>query len=107
LSGQPHELVRLEDGEQALSYLVTTTDADANRAKCALILLDLRLPRVSGIEVLQSLRELDKPVGPVVVLTTSAGDGDITAAYANGAHAYVVKPVDFRWVTELWSFNRP
>jgi CheY-like chemotaxis protein len=101
LSGQPHELVRLEDGEQALSYLVTTADADVNRTKCALILLDLRLPRVSGIEVLQSLRELNKPVGPVVVLSTSAGDGDITAAYENGAHAYVVKPVDFRSFGEL------
>lgn len=101
LSGQPHELIRLEDGEQALSYLVTTTDADVNRMRCKLILLDLRLPRVSGIEVLQSLRQLDKPVAPVVVLTTSAGNGDVTAAYENGAHAYVVKPVDFRSFGEL------
>ncbi len=101
LSGEPHELVRLEDGEQALSYLVSTADADVNRTKCALILLDLRLPRVSGIEVLQALRVLNKPVGPVVVLTTSSGDGDISAAYANGAHAYVVKPVDFKSFGDL------
>jgi two-component system response regulator len=101
LSGQPHELIRLEDGEQALSYLVTTADAAVNRSKCALILLDLRLPRVSGIEVLQSLRELNAPVGPIVVLSTSAGAGDIAAAYANGAHAYLVKPVDFRSFGEL------
>ena len=101
LSAQPHELVRLEDGEQALSFLVTAADAASNRSKCALILLDLRLPRVSGIEVLQSLRKLGKSVCPVVVLTTSAGDSDIEAAYANGAHAYVVKPVDFKSFGEL------
>ena len=84
-----------------MSYLVTTADAQVNRTNCAWILLDLRLPRVSGIQVLQSLRILNKPVGPVVVLTTSSGDGDITAAYANGAHAYVVKPVDFKSFGEL------
>ncbi len=43
LSAQPHQLVRLEDGEQALRYLITAADAELNRAKCALILLDLRL----------------------------------------------------------------
>jgi CheY-like chemotaxis protein len=95
LSGQPHNLVRLEDGEQALSFLLGTEGAPPDRSECALILLDLRLPRVSGIEVLQALRERDMPVGPVVVLTTSEADDDITAAYENGAHAYVVKPIDF------------
>jgi two-component system, response regulator len=95
LSGQPHKLVRLEDGEQALSFLLGTEGPPADQSDCALILLDLRLPRVSGIEVLQTLRERDAPVGPVVVLTTSDADEDITAAYENGAHAYVVKPIDF------------
>ena len=95
LSGQPHNLVRLEDGEQALSFLLGAEGLPPNRSECALILLDLRLPRVSGIEVLQTLRERDMSVGPVVVLSTSEADDDITAAYENGAHAYVVKPIDF------------
>lgn len=101
LSAQPHDLVRVEDGEQALSFLITSAEAQANRSKCALVLLDLRLPRVSGIEVLQSLRKLETTVCPVVVLTTSAGESDIEAAYSNGAHGYVVKPVDFKSFGEL------
>lgn len=101
LSAARHELVRFEDGEQALSYLITAPDAASNLAKCAVILLDLSLPGVSGIEVLQALRELDNVVCPVVVLTTSAGGEDIAAAYANGARAYCVKPVDLKSFREL------
>jgi CheY-like chemotaxis protein len=101
LSSQRHELVRFEDGEQALSYLVSAPEAGSNLAKCAVILLDLSLPGVSGLEVLQALRGLDRTVCPVVVLTTSAGGEDIAAAYANGAKAYVVKPVDLKSFREL------
>jgi two-component system, response regulator len=97
LSGRPHELVRLEDGEQALDFL-----RGARRTECALILLDLRLPRIGGLEVLRSLRQADNVLtAPVVVLTTSEADGDISAAYENGAHAYVVKPGDFTSFGEL------
>ena len=101
LSTERHELVRFEDGEQALHYLITGPDAAANLAKCSVILLDLSLPGVSGLEVLQALRGLNKTICPVVVLTTSAGGVDIEAAYANGAHAYCVKPVDLKSFREL------
>lgn len=60
------------------------------------ILLDLKLPRVSGLEVLQQLR--DTPVSqsvPVVVLTSSDEDGDVQAAYRLRANSYIVKPVNF------------
>lgn len=101
LSAERHELVRFEDGEQALSYLISSPEAESNLAKCAVILLDLSLPGLSGLEVLQALRELDKTVCPVVVLTTSEGGEDIAAAYANGARAYCVKPVDLKSFREL------
>lgn len=101
LSAERYQLVRLEDGEQALNYLITGPEAESHRAQSAVILLDLRLPGVSGIEVLQALRALGKTVCPVVVLTTSASGEDVSAAYANGAHAYVVKPVDLKSFREL------
>jgi CheY-like chemotaxis protein len=97
LSGRPHVLVRFEDGEQALSYLLPKGVLGPRRSLCSLILLDLRLPRVDGLEVLRCLRQSRSTITtPVVVLTTSEADGDIAAAYENGAHAYVVKPTDFR-----------
>lgn len=101
LIAERHELIRFEDGEQALSYLITSPEAASHRSNCAVILLDLRLPGVSGIEVLQALQTLGTSVCPVVVLTTSAGGEDVAAAYANGAHAYVVKPVDLKSFREL------
>ena len=101
LSAQHHQLLRLEDGEQALRFLITAPEAALNRAKYSLILLDLRLPGVSGIEVLQALHRLDKAVCPVVVMTTSANSEDVATAYANGAHAYVVKPVNLKAFREL------
>ncbi|HKP58330.1 MAG TPA: response regulator [Polyangiales bacterium] len=101
-TGLPHELLRLEDGEQALGYLLGPATDLASRADCALILLDLRLPRVDGLEVLQELRRSGKDVRvPVVILTTSEADADIAAAYEHGAHAYVVKPADFTSFGEL------
>lgn len=60
------------------------------------ILLDLKLPRVSGLEVLERLKTHDScQVVPVVVLTSSAEDRDINTAYRLGANSYIVKPVDF------------
>lgn len=103
LSTDRHELVRFEDGETAIRYLITAPQAESNLSKCAVILLDLSLPGVSGLEVLQALRgpNKDQTICPVVVLTTSEGDQDIAAAYANGARAYCVKPVDLKSFREL------
>lgn len=80
------------NGEEAEAYLLGK-DAVADRP--ALVLLDLKLPRKSGLEVLESLRRAPgaAPV-PVVVLTSSQSDADIRRAYELGANSYLVKPVD-------------
>lgn len=102
MCGRPHEFVRFEDGEEALRYLLSTHTNEPPRARCALILLDLRLPRMDGLEVLRSLRQSKKPlIAPVVILTTSEAHADIAAAYEHGAHAYVVKPRDFKSFGDL------
>ncbi len=66
-----------------------------------MVLLDLKLPKVDGHEVLRRIRDDDRiRLLPVVVLTTSREQEDIVRAYANGANSYVRKPVDFRQFTD-------
>ena len=83
------------DGEEAVQYM-STHDASMNALLPALVLLDLRLPKVDGIDVLRHARntEVWKQV-PIVILTTSRQSDDIEAAYRLGANSYIVKPVDF------------
>jgi CheY-like chemotaxis protein len=83
------------DGEEALQYMAAH-DAANDALLPALVLLDLRLPKVDGLDVLLHARSNDvwRRV-PVVVLTTSRESGDIEAAYRLGANSYIVKPVDF------------
>lgn len=81
------------DGEEALAWLPRW---EAGEATPAVILLDLKLPRVGGLEVLARLKA--HPVGqrvPVVVLSSSAEARDLDEAYRLGANSYIVKPVDF------------
>jgi len=81
------------DGEQALDFI---TRWDAGGALPRVILLDLKLPKVGGLEVLKKLKE--HPIYrfiPVVVLTSSSEDRDIQTAYAHGANSYIVKEIDF------------
>lgn len=81
------------DGEEALAWLPKWEEGETPPL---VILLDLKLPRVPGLEVLSRLKA--NPVSqsiPVVVLTSSAEDKDIEAAYKLGANSYIVKPVDF------------
>ncbi|HBA88545.1 MAG TPA: two-component system response regulator [Geobacter sp.] len=81
------------DGEEALAWLERW---EAGEPLPLVILLDLKLPRVHGLEVLSRWRE--SPISrsvPVVVLTTSAEDKDIEAAYRLGANSYILKPVNF------------
>ena len=82
------------DGEEALDLLLSG-DAAA-RALPRVILLDLKLPRVDGIQVLDRLKsdELTRHI-PVVVLTASKEDRDVEACYKRGVNSYVVKPIDF------------
>jgi two-component system response regulator len=93
-----NELVVAEDGEEALDYLLGRGSHSGRdlRDAPALILLDLKLPKVSGLEVLRELKSSDDTKGlPVVVLTTSAEAADLKTSYALGANSYIVKPVDF------------
>jgi CheY-like chemotaxis protein len=90
------------DGEEALDY-VHRRRAFADRAPVpGVILLDLRLPKVDGLEVLRQLKqhEVYRTV-PVVVLTTSAEDRDVKASYELGAASYIVKPVEFEKFQEV------
>ena len=85
-------------GEEALDYLFRRGKyADpATSPRPGLILLDLKLPLVSGIEVLKVIKEdADLKLIPVVMLTTSASDNEVVASYSCGANSYIQKPVDF------------
>jgi two-component system response regulator len=85
------------DGAEALARL-----EDRSRPLPILVLLDLKLPRISGLEVLKRLRS-DKRTRhvPVVVLTSSSEESDLYSSYDSGANAYVRKPVDFDRFTEI------
>lgn len=83
------------DGVEALESLYGGASGPAAPAP-RLILLDLKLPRVSGLEVLRRIRAEERTrTTPVVILTSSREPRDVAQAYALGANAYVVKPVDF------------
>ena len=82
------------DGEEALAYIARW---ETGAATPVVILLDLKLPRVDGLEVLKQLKRHPQfKTIPIVVLTSSAEDRDVQAAYQLGANSYIVKPVDFQ-----------
>ncbi len=88
----------LKDGAEALEYIFGQLDEDPNAIidKPKVILLDLKMPRVNGIEVLEKIKSDDRTKAiPVVVLTSSNQDPDIAKCYALGANSYIVKPVGF------------
>jgi two-component system response regulator len=93
----------VRDGEEALECLFST-GRYAERSVCSntrLILLDLKLPKVEGIEVLQRCKSDPRTKNiPVVVLTSSREERDLIDSYDLGVNSYVVKPVDFRQFTE-------
>jgi two-component system response regulator len=99
-----NNLLHLEDGQQAIDFLF-----DDKSVMPKLILLDLKMPKVDGIEVLRRLKSDErKRVIPVVVLTSSKEEKDIVESYKLGVNAYIVKPVDFdqfvKAVTQLGFF---
>jgi len=93
-----NDLFLVEDGEEALDFIFNKGKyADREHSKpLRVIFLDLKLPKLSGIQVLQEIKSnpLTKTI-PVVVVTSSREDPDIKHAYELGANSYVVKPVDF------------
>jgi CheY-like chemotaxis protein len=93
-----NEVVVVKDGEQALDYL-TLRGAYSGRppGTPVVVLLDIKLPKIDGLEVLQRLRaDPNLKATPVVMLTSSREERDIVRSYNLGVNAYVVKPVEFQ-----------
>ena len=92
-----NEVVVTHDGEEALDYLYCRGNFKMRTGdNPAVLLLDLKLPKVDGLEVLQQIKSDEKlKMIPVVVLTSSREEKDMVASYKLGVNAYVVKPVDF------------
>jgi CheY-like chemotaxis protein len=96
--GAPVDLWVVRDGEEALDYLLGrgTFAGDRNRRPPDLVLLDLNLPKLTGLEVLAQVRgHADLHCLPVVMWTTSKKEDDIRASYAAGANSYIEKPRDY------------
>lgn len=94
----------LTDGQTAIEYLSQFNDAHQEKEfpQPYVVLLDLRLPRVDGIDVLKFIKESDRLKHiPVVILTTSDAERDITRAYSNYANSYLVKPVGYEAFRKL------
>lgn len=93
-----NEVILLNDGAEALEYIFGT-GAHEGRDVCetpCLVLLDLKLPKVDGLEVLQRIRADERTkLIPVVVLTSSSEQADLVESYGLGANSYIRKPVDF------------
>lgn len=94
-------VIACRDGEEAIQFINAHTSSD-DKLFPVLALLDLRLPKVDGIDVLRHARQ--QPVWklvPFVILTTSRENADIDVAYQLGVNSYIVKPVDFGSFTEV------
>ncbi len=93
-----NNVVRLKDGEQAIDYLFAKGEFKGRntKRKPKLVLLDLKMPKVSGLEVLKAIRKNEKTKElPVVMLTSSKEERDMVESYTYGVNSYIVKPVEF------------
>jgi CheY-like chemotaxis protein len=97
-----NEVIVTRDGAEALNYLFRQGEfANRPQGNPAVILLDLKMPRVDGLEVLQKLKsDPGLKVVPVVMVTSSREEADLVKSYNLGVNAYVVKPVDFQGFVE-------
>lgn len=99
-----NKVIHLWDGQEALDYLFRQNKYSdpATSPTPHLILLDLRLPKVDGLEVLERIRAVDKlKCIPTVVLTTSQAEADISKAYQYNVNSYLVKPMDYEKFSNL------
>ena len=98
-----NELVHAENGREALDYLFGVGQHAGRNVRDipAVVLLDLKLPRMDGLEVLKQMRANERTrLVPVVVLTSSSQEEDVVASYNLGANSYIRKPVDFTQFAE-------
>jgi len=102
-SGVTHRVVVVRDGREGLDYLFSQGSYSSRRA-CdhpAVVLLDLNLPKIGGLDVLRSVRQDDRTrLLPIVILTSSSEERDLSAGYELGTNSYIVKPVDFTQFAE-------
>ncbi len=101
--GLANKLLWVKDGQQALDYLFRHGDYSGREEDYPrLVLLDLKMPRVDGIEVLKAVKADERTRRiPVVVMTSSQEERDVAQSYELGVNSYVVKPVDFNAFTSL------
>ncbi len=98
-----NEIVITRDGQEALDYLLCQGDYKDRDPKIMpeMILLDLKLPKIDGLEVLEKIRQNEKTsLLPVVILTTSKEESDLIRSYKLGANSFICKPVDFSQFSE-------
>lgn len=101
-----NQLVHVKDGAEALDYLFARGKYDGRDTKNMprVVLLDLKLPKLNGLEVLRIIKEDENLFTiPVVIVTSSSEDPDMKTAYELGANSYVVKPVEFNAFVEAMS----
>ena len=98
LNEPPPKIVHVRDGVQALNFLYAREEFAGREPGCpALVLLDIKMPRLDGLEVLRQIKCDDRlSCIPVVMLTSSQDERDVRAGYQFGANAFVVKPVEYR-----------
>ena len=93
-----NNLVYVKDGEEALDFIFAKGQYAGRNIddRPKLVLLDLKLPKIDGLEVLRAVKSDPRTcLTPIVVLTTSKEENDVIASYQLGANSYIVKPVDF------------
>jgi two-component system response regulator len=101
-----NQLFHVEDGAQALDFLFARGKFEGLEVDHPpkVVLLDLKLPKVNGLEVLRAMRASERTRSiPVVIVTSSAEDPDIRTAYQLGVNSYVIKPVQFEALMEAMS----
>ncbi len=97
-----HKLDVLSDGEQTVNYLIGSEGHRTVIELPRLVLMDLKLPKLTGIEVLRAIRTNDHTRKlPVVIMTSSSEETDVNVCYELGVNSYVVKPLDFQSFQEI------
>ena len=101
--GLANRLLWVKDGQEALDFLFRQGEfASREDSVPRMVLLDLKMPRVDGIEVLKAIKADEKTRRiPVVIMTSSQEEKDVAQSYDLGVNSYVVKPVDFNALTDL------
>jgi two-component system response regulator len=93
----------VKDGAEALAFIFATGAYSTRKVECSpkVVLLDLKLPKVNGLEVLKKMKSDERTqMTPVVVLTSSNEERDVVGSYRLGVNSYIVKPVDFEKFSE-------